>query len=145
MVERADAQFSLCINSWEFTNGNYWRFENSHIVATMEMIVTWRIFTELHEWKSLLQKSFMLQEFPQGSTNGCDCHCKNFHAVETMEMIATWRIFIKQHQWKSLLWKSFTLWKFSWGSINGNHYHGNNLHFENFLKAAPMEIITAVQ
>ena len=79
----------------------------------------------------------MLQEFPQGSTNGCDCHCKNFHAVETMEMIATWRIFIKQHQWKSL-----PLGIFSHSNSNENHYHENylhfeNFHFENFHRAAP--------
>ena len=38
----------------------------------------------LQQWKS-----FMPQDFPQGSTNGNYCLCNSFYAVASIEMIAT--------------------------------------------------------
>jgi hypothetical protein len=73
----------------------------------MEIITTWIISIQKHQWKSL-----KLAEFPYSSTNAKHYHCGNFHTATTMEIITIWIMSIHEYQWKSLQqqqWKSVSL------------------------------------
>jgi hypothetical protein len=84
----------------------------------MEIITTWIILIQKHQWKSL-----PLAECPYSSSNGNHYHSENFYTATQMEIITTWRISIHEYQWKAL-----PLGEFPYSSTNGNHYHWENFH-----------------